>query len=84
MDLKQAMQKIGENEELKKRFQAEPKAVLEEMGINTENLKFTRTDEDGITQLSDKDLEAVAGGRAVEICYIVGVSEDVTAEASVE
>ena len=80
MDLRQAMRKIGEDENLKARFQAEPKATLEELGVDTENLKFHKADEDGITQLSDKDLEAVAGGRSISACYIVGVSEDVKAE----
>ena len=79
MDLNIAMQKIEGDESLSKRFQEDPMPVLKELGVDTSNCKIADPSaaEDGITQLSDQDLEAVAGGRSISACIGIGVTEEV-------
>ncbi len=84
MDLNRALQQIEGDPTLNGRFQADPMAVLAELGVDTTNCKIVDpgSAEDEITELSDAELSSVAGGVSIGGCLIVGVSEEINMPAA--
>jgi hypothetical protein len=69
--LEQALETVRTSPSEAENFAADPEGYLKNRGVNTEGLKFGSRD----AELSDRDLENVAGGKtapAAGICAAVG------------
>jgi hypothetical protein len=64
--LDEALEKVRHNRAEAEQFAADPKSYLEKVGVDTKGLNFG-----GSSELSEGDLEHVAGGRPT-ICGSVG------------
>lgn len=65
-DLESALEQVRANPEAAKKFASDPQGYLESKGVSTEGLDVSAS-----TELSDSDLEQVAGG-AAGVCGGVG------------
>jgi hypothetical protein len=71
--LEQALEKVRTSPKEAEKFAADPEGYLQNKGVDTTGLKFGARD----PELSDSDLEAVAGGQ-MAICGSVGCIACVT------